>query len=315
VKYNKLDINYNKNKYITTVIFISILFFTENCYTQDIKDKNISEPKDFSEDVIIDNKSISNNTSSDINKDENKTVIINKNNSDFNEKEIKLIIDPNVDLNNIKSIMFTNKEMKKVEEAINARSRNVSIKKNIIHSRETQEMMIQDQSMLFLESILYISRSNWTIWISGHKIPSNNNSQSNEIYIKSINKERAKIKWSIGASKWKFLTENKNIDKSKYKINKRNNKIEVNVTLKTNQRFNLIDNKIYEGKLPRKKIEKNIIDKNIPKEEVEKDDIIKDDMKEEDVKKENITKEDVINLKDISSEYIKSLESINPDNL
>lgn len=294
MKYNKLDINYNKNKYITTVIFISILFFTENCYTQDIKDKNISEPKDFSEDVIIDNKSISSNIGNDSNKDGNKTIIINKNNPDFNEKEIKLIIDPNVDLNNIKSIMFTNKEMKKIEEAINARSKNTSIKKKIIHSRETREMMIQNQSMLFLESILYISRNNWTMWISGHKIPSNNNSQSNEIYIKSINKERAKIKWSIDASKWKFLTENKNIDKSKYKINKRNNKIEVNVTLKTNQRFNLIDNKVYEGKLSRKKIERNIIDKNMLKEEVGKSDI-----KEKGVKKEGTMEEDIINLKDI----------------
>ena len=185
----------------------------------------------------------------------NKTVIINKNNDLFN-----IDLDEYNGSKDIKSLMFSDKDFRKIEEALIARSKNRLIKKKVGQSKAEKRRMAAHQSMLYLESILYLSESRWAAWVSGSKINSDNNSIDQEIYIKDINQDSAVIIWNIGGSKWRFLTEGQKINKDKYKINKKTNKANIVIKLKINQRFSLLDDKIFEGDV---KIETEPQDENL----------------------------------------------------
>lgn len=103
------------------------------------------------------------------------------------------------------------------------------------------------KSYIYLASILYTNNKNWTIWISGNKITSSDNDAKKELYVKSINPEEVKMRWTLSISKWKILSGK--IDEALApKINE-NNQVEVNFTLRPNQTFVLNAYQVVEGHL------------------------------------------------------------------
>lgn len=152
------------------------------------------------------------------------------------------------------SIMLTNEEQDKVNQAIDAYITNKPLQKEREIKKVKNKQLkpdvepVKEQSRIYLNAILYISKNSWITWINGNKITNENNKKNNAIYIKSINNKQAKIRWKMGISKWRVLSGRKNPDTEIYKINKINNQIEIDFTLKTNQTYNLVNNKVTEGK-------------------------------------------------------------------
>ncbi len=66
--------------------------------------------------------------------------------------------------------MFSDKDFNKIEEALESRLQNKLIKRKVSQSKLKSVKSQLDQSMLYLESILYLSRNNWAAWVSGNKI-------------------------------------------------------------------------------------------------------------------------------------------------
>ncbi len=115
----------------------------------------------------------------------------------------------------------------------------------------TEELkIIEEKSRIYLGSILYFSKNNWSVWINDKIISSDNNKPSNELFIRSINGKKANIVWSLSPSKWQILM-GKNLEENDSRVNK-NNLIIVKFSLQNNQSFLLKENKVIEGRPPSK---------------------------------------------------------------
>ena len=153
----------------------------------------------------------------------------------------------------LKSIMLKPEEVDGVDRAIDSFNNNKPLEGSENAEEEASKEAVnknqpKEQSRLYLNAILYISKSTWIAWINGTKISSETNDPKNPIYISKIDNNKVNIRWNMGITKWKALTGKQNIDETLYKINKDTGGLELNFSLKTNQTYNLSDNKITEGK-------------------------------------------------------------------
>jgi hypothetical protein len=153
----------------------------------------------------------------------------------------------------VESIMFTPEEMIKIKEALDALHAKTPLasleeSKQISGDEAPKVSPIKEQSKMYLDAILYISKTNWIVWINGQKIITEDNDPDNSIYISFITNGKAKVKWSMGITKWRVLTGKQEVDEEVYHINKKTNKIELEFTLRTNQTYSLITNNITEGR-------------------------------------------------------------------
>ena len=158
--------------------------------------------------------------------------------------------------NKLKSIMLDSQEVKGVEEALEAFQFNKPLSQEEIDNTQTIETQVKqivepakEQSRIYLDAILYISKNNWIAWINGEKFITEDNNPKNPIYIKSISNNKANIVWTMGISKWRVLTGLQVVNEEIYYVDKITNQIILNFTLRTNQTYNLINNKVTEGKV------------------------------------------------------------------
>jgi hypothetical protein len=268
--------NVKLKKYILLTSVYLALITPSISYAQAILDaanKLIDKNKDnlAKVDNLIDknNPNAINSNLEEITQGGKKTIILDKEkivkniNSKNNSKEINSdkkkitkipdILNKKTKNNKIKSLMLSDKELDEVENAINALIEKKPLKAKVEKSQSTQEateevVKVQERSKIYLNAILYISKKNWIAWINGEKITTENNSKSNSIYIKSINNNKANIEWKMGLSKWRVLTGRQNIEEDIYPLNKTTNQVKVNFSIKVNQTYSLIDNKVTEGK-------------------------------------------------------------------
>ena len=103
-----------------------------------------------------------------------------------------------------------------------------------------------EKSYIYLASIIYFTPNDWAVWINQQKITSENNQKDRELYLKSVQKDRVKILWKLSISKWKILSGRKS-EEFAPKINK-DNQVEVEFELRTNQTFILSTANIVEGR-------------------------------------------------------------------
>lgn len=151
------------------------------------------------------------------------------------------------------SIMYLDTEIDKVKKAFDAFENNrpfqidspTETPNGIIDPPETETYEDNAKSYIYLGSILYKSPSNWSIWINDQILSSKDNEVSNELYIKSISKEKAEISWTMSISKWKILTNTKTSEGAPINTN---NQVEFNFILSFNQTYILNGNKIVEGR-------------------------------------------------------------------
>ena len=145
------------------------------------------------------------------------------------------------------SLMFSDEEMAKLNEALDAH-RNSKPFKARVEKIKVMEVEIEDniKSYIYLGSILYYAPKNWSVWINDKLISAKDNNVNNELYIKSLNSNQANIVWTMSISKWKILSGSNS--ESEAPINA-NNQVEFNFTLGFNQTFILRNRKIVEGKI------------------------------------------------------------------
>ena len=226
---------------IFRIFFISLIFISSNSYSQESPAVN-KQSQDKT--VIIDNKEHSNKIKSSQEGSKEKTL----------KKPLNITDLITLPKKKVKSIMFSDKELKEIEKAIRAYHNKETLKEETADEEvkdEKEEKEVQkdkEQSKIYLNAILYIAKNNWIIWINGNKITTQSNNPSNAIYIKSINHNMADIVWRMGITKWKVLTQKEEVDEEIYNVITQTNQVEARFKLKINQTYNLTNNQITEGK-------------------------------------------------------------------
>lgn len=163
--------------------------------------------------------------------------------------------------NKVGSLMFTDDENSNIDRAVD------SLKNNQVYTpEETEEEKAaidpeakkeapkveekksdeNEKSYIYLASIIYFTPQDWVVWVNEQKITPKTNSRGKELYLRSVQKDRVDVMWTISISKWKILSGRKS-ETSAPKINA-NNQVEVNFSLKPNQTFILSTNSVVEGK-------------------------------------------------------------------
>jgi len=168
--------------------------------------------------------------------------------------------------NKLESLMFDDEENAKIDRAIE------SFKNNEIYVPEGQEAATDkvlteeekkkeeeakkkkveeneenEKSYIYLASIIYFTPKDWAVWINRQKFTPEVNTKDKELYIKSVHKDRVKVVWKLGLSKWKILS-NAKTDSPLPKVNE-DNQVEIEFELQQNQTFVLKSNSVVEGKI------------------------------------------------------------------
>lgn len=160
------------------------------------------------------------------------------------------------------SLMFDEEEIDNIDKAVDAlrsgqtltiddsemtdEERKVKIEKDKKAENDARKATEENEkSYIYLASILYYSPHDWTIWVNNTKISSADNNPKKELYVRAINADLVKIRWTISLSKWKILS-GRTVEEVAPKVNAEN-QVEVEFILKSNQTFILGSNSIIEG--------------------------------------------------------------------
>jgi uncharacterized protein YlbG (UPF0298 family) len=160
---------------------------------------------------------------------------------------------------NIPSLMFEDAENNEIYKSIQIlklepESRKLGLE-NITEGGEKKNKEDNAKAHAHLGSILYYSPKYWVIWINNQKISSATNNKKEELYVRSITKNRVDLSWSLSLNKWKFITDY--IEGDRMPEVNAENKVEVTFSMKPNQSFILGPNKIIEGKITLLKAEED----------------------------------------------------------
>lgn len=116
---------------------------------------------------------------------------------------------------------------------------------NISKSRENLVNLEDTNIYIYLNSIMYISKNAWSVWINDSKI-TNENNENRDIIIKKITPNYINIVWSFDLSRWDIVNPNKIIPEDMYKI--KDNIVSIFLKISPNQTYIVRDNKILEGR-------------------------------------------------------------------
>lgn len=97
---------------------------------------------------------------------------------------------------------------------------------------------------IYLNSIMYISKDAWSIWINNNKI-TNLTNDNNDINVIEISPLYVLIGWKITPLQWESINTNNKISEGKYKIY--DNYVELFIRLSPNQTYLPSKNQIIEG--------------------------------------------------------------------
>lgn len=158
-----------------------------------------------------------------------------------------------------KSIMFSDKNIADITKSMplpGATKQDYSNKSIGSESIDDSKTLVDDNNVdIYLNSIMFISKNNWTIWLNGNKITNLDNGEG-DIVVTSVSPLRASFYWKVGLSRWEIVNANKNIPNSKYKIEA--NDVKLFFSLSPNQTYIPSTNKVIEGRIKREQIEENI---------------------------------------------------------
>ncbi len=152
------------------------------------------------------------------------------------------------------SLMFNDKESADIERAVNALKNHqtyvpedgFSDKKSATAIDQKDLDELNKKSHIYLASIMYYNPKSWAVWINDKKITSDDNKSSKEIYLKSVEKDKVSVLWSVSPTKLRVLL-GKGADDLNFKLNDVG-QIEVKFSLKPNQSFILGSNTVVEGR-------------------------------------------------------------------
>lgn len=200
--------------------------------------------------------SLKSNNLNDINT--NNIIANNINNTSKKLKSDKSNDENNSHKKNVRiysSLMFTEKNIKDIFKALPTSS--IGIPDQFINSPfanddskevENSDMLGKTSFSVYLNSIMYISKNDWAVWINGNKITNLTNGSS-DISIVKISPLHAIFVWKITSTQWDIINEKKLIPETEYK--KENGLIYLYFALNPNQTYLPVLNKTLEGNLNR----------------------------------------------------------------
>lgn len=167
----------------------------------------------------------------------------------MNNKATSLMFDDEENTNINRAVdSLRNKQSYVPDEGFDAKQLSEEEKKRAAQKGDEEERkkLENEKSYAHLASILYLNDKNWVIWINQRKLLSSANKPENELYVRSINKDRVSCVWRMSLSRWKILS-GKFSSESAPKVNS-NNQVEMEFVLHPNQAYSLVNSKIVEGK-------------------------------------------------------------------
>jgi len=126
------------------------------------------------------------------------------------------------------------------------------IKGEITEEEKKEKVMeeIEEEKLManvYLNSILYISKDNWSVWLNGQKITNETNDEDNELYLLEVSKNKVIVLWSVSISKWEIIVPDLEYLKT-VEVNE-DNEVENIFTLRPNQTYLPIEDRVVEGKM------------------------------------------------------------------
>lgn len=100
---------------------------------------------------------------------------------------------------------------------------------------------------IYLNSIMYASKNEWSIWVSGNKITNLTNEGDGDIKVLDISPYSVKLAWTFDLNQWEVINPNKLIPESNYTI--KDNTVVLRFLLSPNQSFLPATNQIIEGRI------------------------------------------------------------------
>lgn len=157
------------------------------------------------------------------------------------------------------SLMFTEENIKDIFKALPTSS--IGIPDQFINSpfannsgnggnnQVEENSVFGDTSFsVYLNSIMYISPTNWVVWMNGNKITNLTNGSS-DISVVAVSPLYVTFVWNITSTQWDVINEKKLIPETKYK--QENGLVHLYFTLSPNQTYLPVLNKVLEGNLNR----------------------------------------------------------------
>jgi uncharacterized protein YlbG (UPF0298 family) len=244
-----------KNKAICLALIIFILFFIDDCQSQDMNSKTApnaaNTPFVPSESGI---KSITTLLPSNLadKLTPQAANLLQENKQDSLINQAGNIFGPLTKKKKSFSLMYNDQELDEVQNAIDSFKNDQAYvsPSELAASKDKKEpepKEVQDnaRSYIYLGSIMYFNPTSWVVWVDNKKISFVDNKSSNELYLKSVTSSEIEILWTLSISKWKILSGKKSEDLAP-KINAQN-QVEVNFTLCPNQTYILNSGNVVEG--------------------------------------------------------------------
>ncbi|MAZ80218.1 MAG: hypothetical protein CMP18_00330 [Rickettsiales bacterium] len=242
----------NISIFIYGVILLQLVFLNQlNAQQADNSNNQVEElllpDNPITEQQEIENKEDSNNDANDVTS--NISQEDSKNISNLSSKKDS----------NINTIMITPDEKQGIDlivESIKSGKEVIFNDFNLFDEERPEVLPIEDEiepdkinenAFIYLASIIYHSKNDWSIWLNNNKYTSITNNSLNEIYIKDINHSDVTILWKLSLSKWRILSANDD-NVTPLKIND-NNQVEIEFNIRPNQTFGLKREQITEGRI------------------------------------------------------------------
>lgn len=154
------------------------------------------------------------------------------------------------------SLMFTEENIKDIFKALPNSS--IGIPDQFINSpfannggnNQVEDNIVFDNTSfsLYLNSIMYISPTNWAVWMNGNKITNLTNGSS-DISVVAVSPLYVTFVWNVTSTQWDIINEKKLVPETKYK--QENGLVHLYFTLSPNQTYLPVLNKVLEGNLNR----------------------------------------------------------------
>ena len=144
------------------------------------------------------------------------------------------------------SLFFTNKELENLISIIRGKGLKTDSFQDSFSLVDVGSGQERISTVIFLNSILFLSKNNWTIWVNDKKISSHDETTT-DLQVISITNSKVKFFWKVGRTKWEIMMPNFKFEDSISKLTK-NNEVETIFTLQPNQTFIPQTGEIIEGK-------------------------------------------------------------------
>jgi hypothetical protein len=167
--------------------------------------------------------------------------------------EVKAAVDSIITNKKLSSLMFDDEQNDDIERAIESLRLDPETRAKKFAGLKPGEQKIikrkeeNEKAYIYLGSIIYLNAQNWVVWINNQKITSLSNKKDDEIYLKNVQKDKAKLLWQLSVSKWKILSGYSSED-APPEVSA-DNKVQIEFELKPNQTFILSSKRVVEGKI------------------------------------------------------------------